>query len=183
MLRKNWIYKNQKINTANLKSLSDSVSPIIANLLSNRNINSPDEAKTYFSKPLSAIHSPLTFPDIDIAVDRIIKAIENKERIVVYGDYDVDGITSTVLVYKFLSACKADVSYYIPTRAGEGYGINILALNKIAKSGAKLLITVDCGITAVGEVEFAKLQGLDIIITDHHNCQDKIPKAVAVINP
>lgn len=183
MLRKNWIYKNQKINTANLKSLSDSVSPIIANLLLNRNINSPNEAKTYFSKPLSAIHSPLTFPDIDIAVDRIIKAIENKERIVVYGDYDVDGITSTVLVYKFLSACKADVSYYIPTRAGEGYGINILALNKIAKSGAKLLITVDCGITAVGEVEFAKLQGLDIIITDHHNCQDKIPKAVAVINP
>ena len=183
MLRKNWIYKNQKLNKANLKILSDSVSPIIATLLLNRDINSPDEAKTYFSKSLSAIHSPFALPDTDIAVERIIRAIENKEKIVVYGDYDVDGITSTVLVYKFLSACNADVSYYIPTRANEGYGINILALNKIIKSGAKLLLTVDCGITAVGEVEFAKLQGLDIIITDHHNCQDKIPKAVAVINP
>lgn len=183
MLRKNWIYKSQQSNIEVVKKLSASVSPIIANLLVNRGITSPDEAKTYFSKSLAGIHSPASLPDIDIATERILSAIKSKEKIVVYGDYDVDGITSTVLLFKFLSSCSANVSYYIPTRADEGYGINILALNKIAKSGAKLLITVDCGITAVGEVEFAKLQGIDMIITDHHNCQDKIPKAVAVINP
>lgn len=180
---KKWIYKNKHTNAEALKTLSKSVSPIIAGLLLNRGITSPDEAKAYFSKPLRAVHSPFLLPDMDIAVDRITKAIENREKIVVYGDYDVDGITSTVLIYKFLSKCGADVSYYIPTRTNEGYGINIIALNKIIKSGVKLLITVDCGITAVGEIEFAKLQGLDVIITDHHNCPDKLPAALAVINP
>lgn len=180
MQKKNWVYKNKSINQDMLKKLSESMSPVIATLLLNRNIT---DYSAYFKKPLSKIHSPLLLQGVNEACDRIISAINSSEKIVIYGDYDVDGITSTVLLYKFLLSQKANVSYYIPTRADEGYGINILALNKIIKSGANLLITVDCGITAVGEVEFAKLQGLDVIITDHHNCQGKIPKALSVINP
>lgn len=183
MQKKNWVYKNTKINTEAFKKLSASMSPVIATLLLNRGISEPENITSYFKKPLSLIHPPFLLEGVESACDRIVEAIKNKEKIVVYGDYDVDGITSTVLLYKFLNSQKADVSYYIPTRADEGYGINIIALNKIIKSGAKLLITVDCGITAVGEVEFAKLQGLDIIITDHHTCQEKIPKAHTVINP
>ena len=181
MQRKNWIYKQLNIDSENLKKLSGS--PIIATLLQNRGIYSQEEAKAYFSKPLASIHSPFLFDGMEDACKRIISAISNNEKIVVYGDYDVDGITSTALLYRFLKSQNANVSYYIPTRADEGYGINILALNKIAKAGTKLLITVDCGITAVGEVEFAKLQGIDTILTDHHNCQEKIPGALAVINP
>ncbi len=183
MQRKNWIYKNSSTNNNSFKTLSQSLSPIVATLLSNRGISDLDTAKTYFSKPLNSIFPPFLLSGVENAAERIVTAIRNDEKIVIYGDYDVDGITSTVLLYRFLVAQNANVSYYIPTRADEGYGINILALNKIAKSGAKLLVTVDCGITAAGEVEFARLQGMEVIITDHHNCQDKIPKAYAVINP
>lgn len=183
MQKKNWVYKNTSINKETLKQLSSSMSPVIATLLLNRDISDAESIGAYFKKPLSLIFPPSLLEGINDAADRIISAIENNEKIVIYGDYDVDGITSTVLLYKFLASQNADVSYYIPSRADEGYGINIVALNKIIKSGAQLLITVDCGITAVGEIEFAKLQGLDVIITDHHNCQDKIPKAFSVINP
>lgn len=101
----------------------------------------------------------------------------------IYGDYDVDGITSTAILYQFLSDQGAEVDFYIPNRSDEGYGINMLALQKIKKDGAKLLVTVDCGITAVGEVEFAKAIGLDVIITDHHTCKEELPKAYALVNP
>lgn len=183
MQKKNWVYKNTSINKETLKTLSSSMSPVIATLLLNRGLCDPQSIGVYFKKTLGGILPPSMLDGVDEAADRIISAIKNNEKIVIYGDYDVDGITATVLLYKFLASQNANVSYYIPTRADEGYGINILALNKIVKSGAKLLVTVDCGITAVGEVEFAKLQGLDVIITDHHNCQDKIPKAFSVINP
>ena len=122
--------------------------------------------------------------DMDKAAERIKKAVENKEKIVIYGDYDVDGITSTALLYDFLSSLGADVIYYIPDRKDEGYGINIMAVNKLMKEGMKLLITVDCGITAIGEVEFAKLQKVDVVITDHHTCKERIPEAAdAVVDP
>lgn len=183
MQRTNWIYKNTSIDKNSFKTLSQSLSPVVATLLLNRGISDSDMAKTYFSKPLNSIFPPFLLGGVEKASERIVEAIKNNEKIVVYGDYDVDGITSTVLLYRFLTSQNANVSYYIPTRADEGYGINILALNKIAKSGTKLLVTVDCGITAAGEVEFARLQGMEVIITDHHNCQDKIPKAYAVINP
>ncbi|MCC8169155.1 MAG: single-stranded-DNA-specific exonuclease RecJ, partial [Oscillospiraceae bacterium] len=114
----------------------------------------------------------------------IIQAIDGGEKIVIYGDYDVDGITSTALMYEFLKWRGANVSYYIPDRMDEGYGINIMAVNKLFKQGTKLLITVDCGITAIGEVEFANLQGMDVIITDHHTCKDRLPTAAkAIVNP
>lgn len=133
---------------------------------------------------MADIINPMLMLDMDKAVERITNAIQSNEKIAVYGDYDVDGITSTALLYKFLLSLGADVEYYIPDRKGEGYGINIMAVNKLFKQGIKLMITVDCGITAIGEVEFAKLQGMDVIITDHHTCKDRLPTAAAaILNP
>lgn len=156
---------------------------VVASILANRNINEPESAKQFLSKTKSGIHHPFLLKDAQKAAARIKQALETNETVVIYGDYDVDGITSSAIVFKFLKGLGLNVSYYIPNRVDEGYGINILALQKIRKDGATLMITVDCGITAVGEVEFAKTIGLDIIITDHHTCKEEIPRALAVINP
>lgn len=185
MQGKRWVFLNKEHDRNVVLATAErlSVSPVIITLLYNRGITSDKEITTFLSKSMQTVHNPLLLPDMEKAADRIIRAIENNEKICIYGDYDVDGITSTVLLYKYLLAHGADVSYYIPDRISEGYGINIKAINKISKTGCKLIITVDCGITAVGETELAKAQGMDVIITDHHTCKDKIPNATAVINP
>ncbi len=185
MREKIWNYKNKALSKEEIEEFSalSGVSPGLAVILLNRGIKTPKAVNSYMKKSLEDIHNPFMLDGMEEAVCRILSAIEKKEKIVIYGDYDVDGITATATVYKFLKSQGADVSYYIPDRFSEGYGINILAINKMARDGAKLMITVDCGITAVGEVEFAKTQGLDIIITDHHTCREELPKAVAVINP
>ncbi|MBQ8301448.1 MAG: single-stranded-DNA-specific exonuclease RecJ [Clostridia bacterium] len=185
MIDKIWKFKNKKLREEDIKNISQEyhISPVIATVLLNRGIEK-DDIPSYLKKSMSDVVNPKLMLDMDKAVERINKAIENKEKIAVYGDYDVDGITSTALLYEFLSSIGADVEYYIPDRKGEGYGINIMAVNKLFKQGIKLLITVDCGITAVGEVEFAKLQGMDVIITDHHTCKDRLPTAAAaILNP
>jgi len=185
MREKIWNYKNKAFSKEEIEAFSAScgISPAMAVILMNRGIKTEKAFVSYMRKSLEDIHNPFMLDDMEQAADRIITALNQKEKIVIYGDYDVDGITATSVVYEFLKSQGADVSYYIPDRFSEGYGINVLAINKIARSGAKLMITVDCGITAVGEVEFAKTQGLDIIITDHHSCREELPKAVAVINP
>ena len=185
MQEKIWNYKNKAFSKEEIDAFSaaSGLPPAMAVILMNRGIKTEKAASSYMRKSLEDIHNPFMLDGMEEAVERILSALEKNEKIVIYGDYDVDGITSTATVYKFLKSQGADVSYYIPDRFSEGYGINILAINKIARSGAKLMITVDCGITAVGEVEFAKTQGLDIIITDHHSCHEEIPKAVAAINP
>lgn len=185
MREKIWNYKNKALSREEIDEFSAScgVGPAMAVILLNRGIKTPKAVSSYMKKSLEDIHNPFMLDGMEEAVDRIISAISKKEKIVIYGDYDVDGITSTATVYKFLKSQGADVSYYIPDRFSEGYGINVLAVNKMARDGAKLMITVDCGITAVGEVEFAKTQGLDVIITDHHTCREELPKATSVINP
>lgn len=185
MRNKIWCYKNRGIDFEELKSFSEkyNMPPVIATILFNRGIKSGEAAKLFMQKPLSGIHNPFELPDMELAAKRIADAVRNNEKIVVYGDYDVDGITSCVLMYSYLKSEGADVDYYIPDRVSEGYGINIMAINKIARSGAKLMITVDCGVTAVGEVEFARTQKLDVVITDHHTCKEELPRAVAVVNP
>ncbi|MEE0944746.1 MAG: single-stranded-DNA-specific exonuclease RecJ [Clostridia bacterium] len=185
MRNKIWSYKNRGIDLGELKAFSEkyNLPPVISTILFNRGIKDGYAAKLFMQKPLSGVHNPLDLPDMELAAERIVEAIKNNEKIVVYGDYDVDGITSVVLMYRFLKSEGADVEYYIPDRVSEGYGINIMAINKIARSGAKLMITVDCGVTAVGEVEFARTQKLDVIITDHHTCKEELPRAVAVVNP
>ncbi len=185
MRGKKWIRKNDTVTAQMIADASKhaGVPAIIATVLLNRNIAVEDFGQ-FLSKSRQGILNPTSMLDMDKATDRICEAIKNKEKTVIYGDYDVDGITSTALLYDFLKSVGADVDCYIPDRKDEGYGINIMAVNKLIKNGVKLLVTVDCGITAVGEVEFAKLQGMDVIITDHHTCKERIPEAaVAVINP
>ncbi|MGN0150184.1 MAG: single-stranded-DNA-specific exonuclease RecJ [Clostridia bacterium] len=185
MTDKIWKYKNKSLNPEFVSEVSakHKIPKVISTILLNRGIEE-SEFKTFLKKSMRDIKNPNLMLDMDKATERIIKAINNKEKIVIYGDYDVDGITSTALMCEFLSGQGADVSYYIPDRKDEGYGINIMAVNKLFKQGTKLLITVDCGITAIGEVEFANLQGMDVIITDHHTCKDRLPTAAkAIINP
>ena len=185
MLEKIWEYRNKQLKNEDIYALSKKLglSFVMTVILMNRGLISEDEIGAYKKKSLEEIHSPFLFPDMEKATARIIAAIEKKEKIVIYGDYDVDGITSTSILYLFLKSQGADISYYIPDRFTEGYGINIMAVNRLAKSGVRLMISVDCGITSVGEVEFAKTQGMDVIITDHHTPKEDIPKAVAVLNP
>lgn len=185
MTDKIWNFLSTKLNDNEVNSLSLKyrIPRIVSAILLNRGIDS-EQIGVYLKKSMADIINPTLMLDMDKAVSRITKAIENKEKTVVYGDYDVDGITATALLYEFLQSAGADVEYYIPDRKDEGYGINIMAVNKLYKRGVKLIITVDCGITAIGEVEFAKLQGMDVVITDHHTCKDRLPEAAAaILNP
>lgn len=185
MTDKIWKYKNKTLKPEKVAQISEKyrIPKVISTILLNREI-AEDDFASFLQKSMKDVINPNLMLDMDKAVERILKAIGEKEKIVIYGDYDVDGITSTALMHEFLSAQGADVSYYIPDRRDEGYGINIMAVNKLFKQGTKLLITVDCGITAIGEVEFASLQGMDVIITDHHTCKDRLPTAAkAIINP
>lgn len=158
------------------------ISEIMTKLLIARNIKYED-IDNFLNGDLSFLKDPYLMKDMDKFVDRIDKAIKEQEKICIYGDYDVDGITSITIMYKFLTEIGAIVDYYLPDRLVEGYGINNNALSEIKKNGTKLVITVDCGITAVDEVEFAKEIGLDICITDHHECAEVLPDAIAIINP
>ncbi|MCD8180699.1 MAG: single-stranded-DNA-specific exonuclease RecJ [Firmicutes bacterium] len=185
MIDKIWRFRSKTLrdDTINAVSLKYRVPRVISTILLNRGVE-PDDISAYLKKSMSDIVNPKLMLDMDKAVERILKAVDGKEKITVYGDYDVDGITATALLYEFLLSIGADAEYYIPDRKGEGYGINIMAVNKLFRGGTNLMITVDCGITAIGEVEFAKLQGMDVIITDHHTCKEALPDAAAaILNP
>ncbi len=185
MQEKIWEYRNKQLEKEDIESFAAAmkIPPAMAVILMNRGIFSEREVGAFIKKSLENVHNPFMLDGMEEATARILAAVDAKEKIVVYGDYDVDGITATATVYKFLKSIGADVDYYIPDRFSEGYGINILAVNKMARAGVKLLVSVDCGIASIGEVEFAKTQGMDIVITDHHTCREELPKATAVINP
>ncbi|HIV85483.1 MAG TPA: single-stranded-DNA-specific exonuclease RecJ, partial [Candidatus Monoglobus merdigallinarum] len=137
----------------------------------------------FLARDLSTMHDPFLMKDMDKATERIHLAKKNNEKITIYGDYDVDGITSIAILYKYLKNMGIDVGYYVPDRMVEGYGVNKDALDKIKASGTKLIITVDTGITAVEEADYAKSIGLDFIVTDHHECKEQIPDVYAAIDP
>ena len=181
-IKYNWIYPNYDENF--LKELeSYSISKNIAKILNARNITDMTSVKKYFSDEYEEGYDPFLMHDMQKAVDRINEAIENEEKILVYGDYDADGITSTVLLVETLISMGANVSSYIPNRFEEGYGPNKEAFTKIINSGITLIITVDNGITGVEEVDLANELGCDVIVTDHHKIQDTIPNAYAIIHP
>jgi len=159
------------------------INPIISQILTNRDISSPDEARKYLSPSLFDLHNPFLMKDMQKGVRRLIKAIYNREKIVIYGDYDADGITSIVVLLKFLKEIGNTVDYYIPDRTGEGYGLNRSAIDRMKSNGANLIITVDCGISDLEEVSYARTIGIDTIILDHHEVPDRLPNAVAVIDP
>ena len=181
-IKYNWIYPNYDENF--IKELeSYSISKNIAKILNARNITDMNSVKKYFSDEYEEGYDPFLMHDMQKAVDRINEAIENEEKILVYGDYDADGITSTVLLVETLISMGANVSSYIPNRFEEGYGPNKEAFTKIIDSGITLIITVDNGIAGVEEVDLANELGCDVIITDHHKIQDTIPNAYAIIHP
>ena len=155
----------------------------ISELLVQRGIRSIDEAEKFFHPSLRDLHDPFLMPDMDKAVDRINRAMGSKEKILVFGDYDVDGTTAVALVYRYLQNFYSDIEYYIPTRYDEGYGISMKAIDEAADSGVKLIIILDCGIKAIEEIKYAKSRGIDFIICDHHVPDPELPPAVAILNP
>ena len=180
---KKWTLKHKgKIEESDL-SKKIKISPEISQILSNRGIYNEKDAEIFMNPSLEYLRDPFLMKDMKKATDRIKKAIENKERIYIYGDYDVDGVSSTSVLYLYFKSIDFPVKYYIPNRLEEGYGINEDAIKKIHDDGCDLIITVDCGITSVKEVELANDLGIDVIITDHHECQSEIPDAFAIVNP
>ena len=159
-----------------------SLDPHLAKLLVQRNIDTKEKAFDFFNPDLANLHDPFLYPDMDLAVKRIEKAIGNKERILIYGDYDVDGTTAVALVYKFLRRFTNNIDYYIPDRYDEGYGISYQGIDYADKTGVKLVIALDCGIKAITKIDYAKEKGIDFIIGDHHMPDEQLPKAVAVVN-
>lgn len=159
------------------------ISPIIAQLLINRDITTPEQAGQFLQPKLADLHDPFLFKDMHLAVNRIKQAINNKEHIAIYGDYDADGITSTAALYRFLTSIGGQVSYYIPHRVDEGYGINKSALDLLIKQHANLLISVDCGITSIAEIKHLNQHNINTLILDHHKPLNSLPAAFAIINP
>ncbi|MBQ1351459.1 MAG: single-stranded-DNA-specific exonuclease RecJ [Oscillospiraceae bacterium] len=159
------------------------IPPLAAAVLGTRGICTAEQAEAFLDDGVHLLQDPFALQDMAPAVERIQTAIATGEKIAVYGDYDVDGITATCLLVRFLWQVEANCTYYIPDRLEEGYGLNQAAISFLAEEGVALLITVDCGITAVEEVAYAKSLGIDVVITDHHECKEILPEAVAVINP
>jgi single-stranded-DNA-specific exonuclease len=177
-----WVIKGY--DRAAAVSLSRSgINPLVSVFLASRGITTVEAAESFLNDDLSLINDPFVLRDMNIAVQRINRAIENGERIAVYGDYDVDGMTASCLLASFFRSKGVDFEIYIPGRMEEGYGVNKTALDALVSRGVSLVVTVDCGITALSEVAYANEIGLDVIITDHHECKEQLPPALAVIDP
>ena len=158
------------------------ISPLIATILVNKNLEEKKDIDKFLNPTRNDFYDPYLMPDMEIAINRIIEAIEKREKIIIYGDYDVDGITSITVLKKFLLERGAIVDDYIPNRLDEGYGLNKEAIKKIVEEKYTLMITVDCGISGIDEVEYANSLGLETIITDHHEQAEKLPRALAVVD-
>ncbi|MFV0391671.1 MAG: single-stranded-DNA-specific exonuclease RecJ [Paludibacteraceae bacterium] len=181
-----WIYSELSDELNEIKNqLSNelSISPILAKLLVQRGINTYDEARTFFRPDLGDLHDPFLMKDMDKAVERLTRAMRQNEKILVYGDYDVDGTTSVSLVYRFLIQFYSNLDYYIPDRYNEGYGISTKGINFASENNIKLIVALDCGIKAVEKVKYAASLGIDFIICDHHNPDTVLPPATAVLDP
>lgn len=184
LMEKKWVIKDRG-DSGLIQRLAGElgVSESLANLMVQRKITSPAEANTFFNPSLENLHDPFLMKDMNKAVDRLSGAIKKGERIMVYGDYDVDGTTAVALVYSFLRKNSANVEYYIPDRYKEGYGVSLQGIDFACNNNCKVLISLDCGIKAVEKIQYAKSKGLDVIICDHHYPGDEIPKALAVLDP
>lgn len=181
-MNKKWqIFEPDKNKIEEIKN-KYKVNQLLATILANRNILKEEDIRLFLNPTRNDFYNPFLITDMDIAVNRIIKAIENKENITIYGDYDVDGITSITVLKSFLNDIGVETNTYIPNRLIEGYGLNKEAIDKISKKGCNLMITVDCGISAIEEIEYANSLGIETIITDHHEAGNEIPKAIAVID-
>ncbi len=178
-----WLISSTNKEYLNYLASSASISPTIAQILVNRNIKTPEQVKKFLSPSLDDLHDPFFLPDMKRAVERIHKAKKNKEKVLVFGDYDVDGLSATALLLDALERLGICADFMIPNRLIEGYGLSSEALRAAAQKGVSLLITVDCGISAVEEARLARNLGMDLIITDHHQQTGPLPEAFAVVNP
>lgn len=179
----NWSFFPENAELKSKISKEIGVSSLIAQLLMNRGMKDTDEINKFLFPKLSFLRDPFLLKDMDLAADRIVAAVKNKEKICIFGDFDVDGITATAIMMRFAKFAGAEANYYIPDRINEGYGLNVKAIKKIADEGFKLLITVDNGTSSYDEVEYANSLKMDVIITDHHQPPEKLPPAVAIVNP
>lgn len=184
MLKKRWTIKNVE-DEYSVKSLADSlnISEILASLLVERNVKTFPDAKQFFRPSLESLHDPFLMDNMEEATSRLIEALTENQLICIYGDYDVDGTCATSVLYLFLKELDANVDYYIPKRLEEGYGLSKAAIDHVKGKGTSLLITVDCGITAIEETEYANQLGMDVIICDHHQPKEVLPNALAVLDP
>ncbi len=185
-MRYKWNYQvptHEQTETAKSFSKELGISPILCKLLIERGITSVSEAGKFFHPQLNELHSPFLMNDMEIAVERLNAAIGKNERVLIYGDYDVDGTTAVALVYKFLQQFYSNIDYYIPDRYKEGYGVSVKGIDYAYETGVKLIIVLDCGIKAVKEIAYAKEKGIDFIICDHHVPDNISPPAVAILNP
>ncbi|MEO7312492.1 MAG: single-stranded-DNA-specific exonuclease RecJ [Chitinophagaceae bacterium] len=181
-IEKRWQVLQAEPGLVNELQRSLGISPIICNILAQRRIDSFDKAKTYFRPQLNEMHSPWLMKDMDKAVARITTAFDQAEKIMVYGDYDVDGTTSVAIMYQFLKTLYYNVEYYIPHRYREGYGISKAGIDHASENGVTLIISLDCGIKSVGIIAYAKTLGIDFVVCDHHLPDEIIPDAVAILN-
>ena len=178
-----WTLKSKsKISTKKLES-ELGINSVLVELLHQRGIETFEEAKDFFRPTYDQTHNPFLMKDMDKAVERIFMAFEKNERILVYGDYDVDGTTAVSLMFTFLQKTHAEIEYYIPNRYTEGYGISYQGIDYANENGFDLIIALDCGIKAFDKIEYANERNIDFIICDHHRPGDKIPNAVAVLDP
>lgn len=172
-------------DSSSVRNLSEALElpPAIVKILLNRGFDSPEAVEKFLNPQLSDLQDPFLLHGMDIAMERVTKALLANERIVIYGDYDVDGITATSLLYIIFNKLGAQVNYFLPNRLVEGYGLSVDGINEAKKQGVDLIITVDTGVNAIDEVAYANSQGIDVIITDHHEPREILPQAVAIINP
>lgn len=182
-MKKKWEYLEQDEELIKQIATKHNISELLAKILVNRGITGEEEIEIFLNPKRNNFHNPFLLNNMEKAVDRIIKAIETKEKTIIYGDYDVDGITSITVLKKFLNERGLQVDYYIPNRLDEGYGLNDEAIKKIAEQGYTLMITVDCGISGIEEVKKATSYGIETIITDHHEQLETLPEAYAIVNP
>ena len=181
-MNKKWqIYETDDEKVRELKE-KYKINSLLAAILVNRGITDEEKIRKFLEPTRQDFYNPYLMKDMEIAVNRIIKAIESQEKVIIYGDYDVDGITSITVLKKFLKDVGLEVSYYIPNRLEEGYGLNKNAVEKIVNEGYTLMITVDCGISGIDEIDYANSLGLEVIVTDHHEPGESLPKALAVID-
>ncbi len=181
-MKKKWECFKTDIEKRDIFAKENNLSTLLATILLNKNITDKKEIDKFLNPKRNDFYDPFLMPDMEIAVDRIIEAINNNEKVIIYGDYDVDGITSITVLKKFLEDRGLKVHEYIPNRLNEGYGLNKKAIQAIADKEYKLMITVDCGISAIEEVEFAVELGMDVIVTDHHEPVETLPKTLAVVD-
>ncbi|HEU5167378.1 MAG TPA: single-stranded-DNA-specific exonuclease RecJ [Chitinophagaceae bacterium] len=182
-MQKRWKILTADMQKSDLLQQSLKISPVICNILVQRGIETFEKSKKYFRPELTDLHDPWLMKDMDKAVERIISAISNKEKILVFGDYDVDGTTSVACMYHFLKKIHAPLDFYIPHRYREGYGVSKAGIDHAKENGFTLIISLDCGIKSIDLISYAKQLGIDFIVCDHHLPDDELPPAIAILNP